>query len=225
MLILVAEDDEKTGYFLRTGLNEAGYVVDVVQDGEAALENALARDYDLIILDVMLPARDGWNVLSELRRAQSPVPVLFLTARDEIADRVRGLDIGADDYLVKPFSFSELLARVRVLARRGHQPRPECYEIADLVVDPTRRRAARADRDLSLTPKEFSLLSLLASRVGEVVSRAIIAEKVWDMHFASDMNAIDVAVARLRAKVDAPFPRKLLHTVRSVGYVLEAREE
>lgn len=225
MLILVAEDDEKTGYFLRTGLNEAGYVVDVVQDGEAALENALARDYDLIILDVMLPARDGWNVLGELRRVQSPAPVLFLTARDEIADRVRGLDIGADDYLVKPFAFSELLARVRVLTRRGHQPRPERYEIADLVVDPTRRRAARAGRDLSLTPKEFSLLSLLASRVGEVVSRAIIAEKVWDMHFASDMNTIDVAVARLRAKVDAPFPRKLLHTVRSVGYVLEVRKE
>lgn len=224
MLILVAEDEEKTGNFLRTGLSEAGHVVDVAPDGEAAMECVFCRDYDVIVLDLMLPRRDGWNVLTEIRRAGKEVPVLLLTARDEVADRVRGLDLGADDYLVKPFAFSELLARIRALARRGIHTRPERYEIADLLVDPVRLRAQRAGRELKLSPKEFSLLALLASRAGEVVSRAVIAEKVWDMHFASDMNVIDVAVARLRAKVDAPFPIKLLHTVRSVGYVLEAPE-
>lgn len=224
MLILVAEDDDKTRNFLHTGLMEAGHVVDVAPDGEAALECVFSRDNDLIILDLMLPQRDGWNVLVELRQAEKKMPVLLLTARDEIADRVRGLDLGADDYLVKPFAFSELLARVRALARRGSHPRDERYEVADLVVDTVRLRVERAGRDLNLSPKEFSLLALLASRAGEVVSRAVIAEKVWEMHFASDMNVIDVAVARLRAKVDAPFKNKLLHTVRSVGYVLEARE-
>lgn len=224
MLILVAEDDGKTRRFLHAGLGEAGHVVDTAADGETALECALSRDYDLIVLDVMLPRRDGWSVLAELRRANNEVPVLFLTARDEISDRVHGLDLGADDYLVKPFAFSELLARVRALSRRGARtPRPERYEIADLVVDPVRRRAERAGLDLRLTPKEFTLLALLARHAGEVVSRAVIAEKVWDMHFASDMNAIDVAVARLRAKVDTPFGTRLVHTVRSVGYVLEAR--
>ena len=173
----------------------------------------------------MLPRRDGWNVLVELRQAGNTAPVLFLTARDEVEDRVRGLNLGADDYLVKPFAFSELLARVRALARRGSGPSREVrYRVADLVVDSVRHRAERAGQELGLSPKEFALLALLAGHAGEVISRAIIAEKVWDMHFDSDMNVIDVAVARLRAKVDAPFTKKLLHTVRSVGYVLDSRD-
>lgn len=224
MLILIAEDDRKTGKFLYNGLSEAGHVVDVVRDGEAALECALCRDYDVIVLDIMLPRRDGWNVLTEIRRTGMEVPVLLLTARDLVTDRVRGLDLGADDYLVKPFAFSELLARIRALARRGIHTRPEIFEIADLVVDPARLRAKRAGQELRLSPKEFSLLELLAGRAGEVVNRSVIAEKVWDMHFASDTNVIDVAVARLRAKVDAPFAVKLLHTVRRVGYILEVRQ-
>jgi two-component system copper resistance phosphate regulon response regulator CusR len=225
MLILIAEDEPKTARFLRKGLTENGYVVDWASDGEAALEAGLCRDHDLIILDVMLPRRDGWNVLVELRKAGNTAPVLFLTARDEVEDRVRGLNLGADDYLVKPFAFSELLARVRALARRGNGPPREVrYRVADLVVDSVRHRAERAGQDLGLSPKEFALLALLASHAGEVISRAIIAEKVWDMHFDSDMNVIDVAVARLRAKVDAPFTKKLLHTVRSVGYVLDSRD-
>ncbi len=225
MLILIAEDEPKTARFLRKGLTENGYVVDWASDGETALEAGLCRDHDLIILDVMLPRRDGWNVLVELRQAGNTVPVLFLTARDEVEDRVRGLNLGADDYLVKPFAFSELLARVRALARRGNSPpREACYRVADLVVDSVRHRAERAGQELGLSPKEFALLALLASHAGEVISRAIIAEKVWDMHFDSDMNVIDVVVARLRAKVDAPFTKKLLHTVRSVGYVLDSRD-
>ncbi len=225
MLILIAEDEPKTARFLRKGLTENGYVVDWASDGETALEAGLCRDHDLIILDVMLPRRDGWNVLVELRQAGNTVPVLFLTARDEVEDRVRGLNLGADDYLVKPFAFSELLARVRALARRGNGPPREVrYRVADLVVDSVRHRAERAGQDLGLSPKEFALLALLAGHAGEVISRAIIAEKVWDMHFDSDMNVIDVAVARLRAKVDAPFTKKLLHTVRSVGYVLDSRD-
>lgn len=225
MLILIAEDEIKTARFLRKGLTENGHVVDWASDGEAALEAGLCRDHDLIILDVMLPRRDGWNVLVELRKAGNTAPVLFLTARDEVEDRVRGLNLGADDYLVKPFAFSELLARVRALARRGNGPPREVrYRVADLVVDSVRHRAERAGQDLGLSPKEFALLALLASHAGEVISRAIIAEKVWDMHFDSDMNVIDVAVARLRAKVDTPFTKKLLHTVRSVGYVLDSRD-
>ncbi len=225
MLILVAEDEPKTARFLCKGLGENGHVVDWASDGEAALEAGLCRDHDLIILDVMLPRRDGWNVLVELRQAGNTAPVLFLTARDEVEDRVRGLNLGADDYLVKPFAFSELLARVRALARRGSGPSREVrYRVADLVVDSVRHRAERAGQELGLSPKEFALLALLAGHAGEVISRAIIAEKVWDMHFDSDMNVIDVAVARLRAKVDAPFTKKLIHTVRSVGYVLDSRD-
>lgn len=223
MLILIAEDDRKTGKFLHSGLREAGHVVDVVRDGEAALDCALSKDYDVIVLDIMLPLRDGWSVLTEIRQTGMEVPVLLLTARDLVTDRVRGLDLGADDYLVKPFAFSELLARIRALARRGIHTRPEIFELADLVVDLARVRAERAGQELRLSPKEFSLLELLVSRAGEVVSRAVIAEKVWDMHFASDMNVIDVTVARLRAKADAPFSVKLIHTVKSVGYILEVR--
>ncbi|MGB7755381.1 MAG: response regulator [Salinisphaera sp.] len=225
MRILIAEDDAKTGHLLRTGLFEAGHVVDLAADGEQALEWLFSEEYDAAILDLMLPGRDGWSVLSALRDANDHLPVLLLTARDEVSDRVHGLDLGADDYLVKPFAFSELVARLRAIARRGDQIKPERFVIGDLVVDPIRRHAARADRALHLTPKEFSLLALLAGRAGQVVSRAVIAEKIWEMTFGSDldMNVIDVAVARLRSKVDVPFPDRLIHTVRGVGYVLELR--
>jgi two-component system copper resistance phosphate regulon response regulator CusR len=179
--------------------------------------------YDLVILDVMLPGRDGWSVLTELRQAGRQTPVLFLTARDAVEDRVRGLELGADDYLVKPFSFAELLARVRSVLRRGPARLPEVVRVADLELDLVRHRAARGGVRLELTPKEFALLSLLARRAGEVLSRTLIAEQVWDVNFDSDSNVVDVHVRRLRAKVDGPFERKLIHTARGSGYVLEER--
>lgn len=225
MRILVAEDDLKTGRLLRTGLQEVGHVVDVASDGEQALEWLFGEEYDAVILDLMLPRRDGWSVLSAIRDAGLHLPVLLLTARDEVSDRVRGLDLGADDYLVKPFAFSELLARLRAIARRGEQVQPERFVVGDLIVDPPKRHAARGGQPLRLTPKEFSLLALLAGRAGQVVSRTVIAEKIWDMNFGSDldMNVIDVAVARLRSKVDVPFAERLIHTVRGVGYTLQSR--
>src|SRR5262249_6500525 len=176
----------------------------------------LADGYDLIILDVMLPRRDGWSVLKELRRAGKQTPVLFLTARDSVHDRVKGLELGADDYLVKPFAFSELLARVRSIMRRGAPGQTESLRIADLEIDLIRHKATREGKRLDLTPKEFALLSLLARRAGEVLSRTLIAEQVWDMTFDSGTNVVDVHVRRLRAKVDDPFEHKLIHTVRGV---------
>ena len=198
-------------------------MVDVAADGDDGLHLAREGQYDLIILDIMLPARDGWQVLADLRRGGNNTPVLMLTARDAVEDRVKGLNLGADDYLVKPFAFSELLARVRTLLRRGPARQPEILEIGDLVIDPLRHRAARAGRRLDLTPKEFLLLNLFARRSGEVLSRALIAEQVWDMNFDSDTNVVDVHVRRLRSKVDDPFEHKLIHTVRGAGYVFEDR--
>ena len=180
--------------------------------------------YDLIILDVMLPERDGWSVLNDLRRAGSKTSVLFLTARDSIADRVKGLELGADDYLVKPFAFSELLARVRSILRRRGGNQPDILQVADLEIDLARQRASRAGKRLDLTPKEFGLLSLLARHRNEVLSRSYIAEQVWDMKFDADTNVVDVHIRRLRAKLDEPFKKKLLHTVRGAGYVIEERE-
>jgi two-component system copper resistance phosphate regulon response regulator CusR len=223
MRILVVEDEKKTAAYLRKGLAENGFVVDVAHDGAEGLHRARSDAYDLIVLDVMLPGRDGWSVLSELREAGKGTLVLFLTARDAVQDRVKGLELGADDYLVKPFAFSELLARVRSLLRRSGPRQPDVLRIADLEIDLARHRASRGGQRLDLTPKEFLLLSLLAQRSGEVLSRTFIAEQVWDMNFESDTNVVDVHVRRLRAKTDEPFARKLIHTVRGAGYVLEER--
>ncbi len=222
MRILVVEDEPNTGDYLKKGLTESGFVVDLARTGTDGLHLAMENDHDLIILDVMLPGMDGWSVLQKLREKKS-VPVLFLTARDEIESRVHGLELGADDYLAKPFAFAELLARVRTVLRRGAPQPPETLQIADLNLDAIRRRVTRESQRIDLTPKEFLLLYLLARRQGEVLSRPFIASQVWDMNFDSDTNVVDVAVRRLRAKIDDPFAKKLLHTVRGMGYVLEDR--
>ena len=222
MKILVIEDEAKTAKFLKKGLSEAGYVVDLAADGLDGLHLAQEGDFDLIVLDVMLPGQDGWHVLARLRAAGRKALVLMLTARDTVQERVRGFELGADDYLVKPFAFSELLARVRSLLRRSAPRAQETIRMADLEVDLLRHRATRAGQKIDLTAKEFVLLTLLARRAGEVLSRTLIAETVWDMNFDSDTNVVDVNVRRLRSKVDDPFPVKLIRTVRGAGYVLEA---
>lgn len=225
MKILVVEDELKTGDYLRQGLMEAGFVVDLVRNGEDGLHAALGETYDLAILDVMLPGMDGWSVLQGIRHSGQELPVLFLTARDEVDDRVRGLELGADDYLVKPFAFAELLARVRTLLRRGAKGKEaEALRAADLELDLIRRRATRAGKRIDLTAKEFALLELLLRRQGEVLPRSLIASQVWDMNFDSDTNVIEVAVKRLRAKMDDGFEPKLIRTVRGMGYVLEVPE-
>ena len=223
MRILIVEDEIKAAEYLRKGFSENGFVADVANNGEDGLHLALTGDYDLIILDVGLPERSGWSIIAELRRKEKEMPVLFLTARDAVEDRIKGLELGADDYLIKPFVFSELLARVRTILRRGPLRQPDVITIGDLVIDLVRHKASRAGQRLELTPKEFALMSLLARRTGEVVSRTLIAEQVWDMNFDSDTNVVDVAVRRLRAKVDDPHEIKLIHTLRGVGYVLEKR--
>ena len=225
MKVLVVEVEPKTGEYLRQGLTEAGFVVDLVRNGDDGLHAALGEAYDLAILDVMLPGMDGWSVLRGIRRSGQELPVLFLTARDEIDDRVRGLELGADDYLVKPFAFAELLARVRTLLRRGAKGKDaETLRAADLELDLMRRRVTRAGKRIDLTAKEFSLLELLLRRQGEVLPRSLIASQVWDMNFDSDTNVIEVAVKRLRAKMDDGFEPKLIRTVRGMGYVLEIPE-
>jgi two-component system copper resistance phosphate regulon response regulator CusR len=224
MKLLVVEDEPKTGDYLRQGLVEAGFVVDLARDGIDGLHLGETGDYDLAILDVMLPKLDGWQVLAGLRRAGREMPVLFLTARDQVEDRVKGLELGADDYLVKPFQFPELLARVRALLKRGQPAAADpTVRVGDLEIDPVRHRATRGGQRIQLTAKEFSLLCLLAQRSGEVLSRTQIASLVWDIHFDSDSNVVEVAMRRLRAKVDDPFADKLIHTVRGVGYVLDQR--
>jgi two-component system, OmpR family, copper resistance phosphate regulon response regulator CusR len=219
MRILIVEDEQKAGVYIKKGLEEAGFLVDVVGDGAEGLILAQEENYDVIVLDVMLPSMDGWTVIRTLRETKA-TPVLFLTARDDVADRVRGLELGADDYLVKPFAFVELLARVRTLARRGPPRESDVIAVGDLEIDVTRRKVRRAGRRIDLTPREFALLQLLARRHGEVLSRTQIASYVWDMNFDSDTNVVEVAIRRLRAKIDDEFDLKLIQTVRGVGYVI-----
>jgi two-component system copper resistance phosphate regulon response regulator CusR len=220
--ILIIEDEKKTAAFLAKGLREAGFRVDIATDGGDGLNAARDRKFDLLIVDVMLPGKDGWTVVEELRAADFRTPILFLTARDSVQDRVKGLELGADDYLVKPFAFPELLARVRSLLRRAPKTRTGQLQIDDLKIDTRRHRATRHGVALDLTPKEFLLLSQLARSAGEVVSRKEIAEHVWDIDFNTDTNVVDVVVRRLRAKIDDPFKKKLVHTIRGVGYVLKS---
>jgi len=222
MRILIIEDDVKSAGYLKKGLSENGFVADIAPDGEVALHLAAVSHYELMILDIMLPKKDGWAVLAALRAQGDQTPVICLTARDEIKYRVRGLDSGADDYLTKPFAFSELLARVKTVLRRASNRLVETIQIADLVIDLGKQKAVRDGERLDLTPKEFLLLACLARRAGDVLSRTAIAEQVWDMNFDCDTNVVDVHVRRLRSKVDDPFPEKLIHTVRGVGYVLRS---
>ncbi|MFG6432862.1 heavy metal response regulator transcription factor [Roseateles sp. LYH14W] len=227
MKLLVVEDEAKLADYLRKGLTEEGFVVDVARNGVDGLHLAAEGDYDLVLLDGMLPGIDGLAVLAALRQSQQ-TPVLMLTARSQVEDRVKGLQAGADDYLVKPFAFSELLARIQALLRRGRPAQTPTeatvLKLSDLELDLIRRKAVRAGKRLELTAKEFNLLSLLLRRAGEVLSRTELAEQVWDMNFDSETNVVEVAVRRLRTKLDQPFDRPLLHTVRGMGYVLEARE-
>ncbi|MBB6342857.1 two-component system copper resistance phosphate regulon response regulator CusR [Pseudomonas fluvialis] len=224
MKLLIVEDEPKTGQYLQQGLSEAGFVVDLASDGLSGEQLALQNDYDLLVLDVMLPGQNGWQLLAHLRQAGLRMPVLFLTARDSVEDRVHGLELGADDYLIKPFAFAELLARIRTLLRRGQGLALDTeLSLADLRLDLLRRRAERGGQRIELTAKEFALLELLLRRQGEVLPKSLIASQVWDMNFDSDTNVIEVAIRRLRSKVDDAFAVPLIHTVRGMGYVLELR--
>ena len=226
MRLLVVEDEIKTGDYLRQGLAEAGFQVSLVRNGLDGHHLAMTESFDLIVLDVMLPDVDGWRIVQSLREAGRQTPVLFLTARDRVDDRVKGLELGADDYLVKPFAFAELLARVRTLLRRGSAPPlSDQLKVADLVLDLPRHRVTRAGLKINLSHKEFCLLELLVRRQGEVLPRSLIASQVWDMNFDSDTNVIDVAIRRLRAKIDDDFEPRLIHTVRGMGYKLDVEAE
>ncbi len=223
MKLLVIEDEEKTGHYLKKGLAESGFTVDLVHTGIDGRHYATTETYDLVIMDVMLPDLDGWHILKFMREGGNHTPVLFLTARDSVEDRVQGLNLGADDYLVKPFAFSELLARVRnLLRRRAGAPQNENIEVADLVIDINRRTVHRGDCPINLTAREFTLLELLARRQGEVIPRCFITSQVWDMNFDGDANVVDVAIRRLRSKVDDGYSTRLIHTIRGMGYKLQA---
>ncbi|OYV48218.1 MAG: DNA-binding response regulator [Acidocella sp. 20-58-15] len=223
MQLLLAEDEQKTIDYLTKGLREDGHAVDAVGNGTDALDLALRHEFDVIILDVMLPGLDGWQVLTRLRAAGRATPVLFLTARDHVEDRVRGFDLGANDYLIKPFAFVELLARLRNLARVPKVARDSSVvEVGNLEVDTLRHRVCRAGQELQLTAKEYALLLLLARNKGRVLSRTIIAEAIWGMFYDQQSNAVDALVRRLRGKLDTPFETALLHTIRGTGYVLDS---
>ena len=223
MRVLIIEDEPKAASYLAKGLREQAFTVETAHRGDDGLHLACTSDFDLIVLDVTLPALDGWSVLARLRQQGRETPVLFLTARSAVEERVRGLDLGADDYLVKPFAFSELLARIRSLLRRSPQRQPEVLRVGDLEIDLAKCRITRGQQRIELTPTEFALLSLLARRSGDILTRTVIAEQVWDMNFDSLTNMVDVHIRRLRAKIDEPFSSKLIHTVRGRGYVLEDR--
>jgi two-component system copper resistance phosphate regulon response regulator CusR len=223
MRLLVVEDEPKTVAYLKKGLEESGFTVDTADTGVDGLHLAMTEEYDVLILDVMLPQLNGWKLIEQLREKKS-TPVLFLSARDNLDDRVRGLELGGDDYLVKPFAFVELLARIRSLLRRRPTHEPEVLRVGDLEIDVIKRRVRRGSSRIDLTPREYALLHLLARRRGEVLTRTQIASYVWEMNFDSDTNVVDVAVRRLRAKVDDPFPAKLIHTVRGMGYVLDTHD-
>ena len=229
MRLLLVEDQTMAADYIAKGLRENDFVVDVAHDGVDGLHFLLTNDYDLAILDVMLPGMNGWKILELARQAGKMTPVMFLTARDDVEDRVCGLELGAEDYLIKPCSFSELLARVRVIMRRGapHAASSEeaVLQISDLQLDFLKHRASRNGKRIELTQKEFLLLSLLMRRRGEVLSRTVLAEQVWDMNFDPETNVIDVAVRRLRSKIDDGYEVKLLHTIRGAGYVLEERND
>ncbi|GAA63017.1 MULTISPECIES: heavy metal response regulator transcription factor [unclassified Pseudoalteromonas] len=226
MRLLVVEDEAKTGDYLKQGLSEAGFQVSLARNGLDGHHLAMTDLFDVIILDVMLPDVSGWKILQSLREADNKTPVLFLSARDSIDDRVKGLELGADDYLIKPFAFAEVLARVRTLIRRGAvQTVDDILIVADLEMDIPKRKIQRAGKRILLSNKEFSLLELLLRREGEVLPRSLIASQVWDMNFDSDTNVIDVAIRRLRAKVDDDFTIKLIHTVRGMGYKLEVETD
>lgn len=226
MRLLVVEDEAKTGDYLKQGLSEAGFQVSLTRNGLDGHHLAMTELFDVIILDVMLPDVSGWKILQSLREADNKTPVLFLSARDSIDDRVKGLELGADDYLIKPFAFAEVLARVRTLIRRGVvQTVDDILIVADLEMDIPKRKIQRAGKRILLSNKEFSLLELLLRREGEVLPRSLIASQVWDMNFDSDTNVIDVAIRRLRAKVDDDFTVKLIHTVRGMGYKLEVETD
>ncbi len=224
MKVLVIEDERKVVDYLHSGLTEQGWIVDVAMDGEEGAWMAIEYDFDVIILDVMLPKLDGFGVLRTLR-AHKQTPVIMLTARDRVDDRVHGLRDGADDYLTKPFSFLELVERLRALTRRARAQESTVISVGDLQVDLISRRATRDGARLDLTAKEFQLLSVLARRRGEILSKTLITELVWDVNFESNANVVETAIKRLRAKLDGPHSAKLLHTIRGMGYVLEVREE
>lgn len=223
MRILLIEDNHQTAQYLSDALKENYFLPDVAHDGQEGLYLATNNKYDLIVLDVMLPIIDGFTLITRIRAINHDIPVIFLTAKDKVDDRVKGIELGADDYLVKPFAFSELLVRIRALLRRSQPRTSDIIVVGDLVLDTTKYKATRNNLALTLTAKEFILLAFLAKRAGEVLSRTYIAEQVWDINFDSDTNAIDVAIKRLRDKVDANFTKKLIHTVRGAGYVLEER--
>ena len=226
MRILLVEDEQKTGDYLKQGLSEAGYITDWVTDGLTGKQYALSEDYDVIILDVMLPCVDGWHIIEAVRKNGKTMPILFLTARDQIEDRVKGLELGADDYLVKPFAFAELLARIKSLLRRGQQREDSnLISIANLELDIRKRRVTREGQRIDLTAKEFALMELFMRRRGEILPRALIASQVWDMNFDSDTNVVEVAIKRLRNKIDSNFTPKLIQNIRGMGYVLEVEDE
>lgn len=224
MKILIIEDEPKTAAFVKRGFIEEGFVVDIATDGIDGLHLDTTGDYDVVVLDIMLPKRDGWWVLQEIRKHRQDRPVILLTALDDVSHRVKGLNSGADDYLVKPFAFSELLARVRNILRRAPTRQPEMLRFADLEIDLLRHKALRAEKQIDLAPQEYRLLEYLLRHPGEVLTRTRLAEQVWDMNFDGDSNVVDVAIRRLRRKVDDPYSHKLIHTLRGVGYVLEKRE-